>query len=104
MASTTRGATSFLPDNRYKANTWQGEFPWRNSVGDGYEGTSPVGVFNPNGYGLYDMIGNVWEWTTDWYEAGTSGKDGVILHPAQPARGARRRELRSVSTGRADSP
>ena len=45
------------------ANTWQGEFPWQNTLLDGYEGTSPVRSFPPNGYGLYDMAGNVWEWT-----------------------------------------
>jgi formylglycine-generating enzyme required for sulfatase activity len=49
------------------ANTWQGEFPWQNLLQDGYEGTSPVGSFPPNGYKLYDMAGNVWEWTSDWY-------------------------------------
>jgi formylglycine-generating enzyme len=49
------------------ANTWQGEFPWQNLLGDGYEGTAPVGSFPPNGYDLCDMAGNVWEWTADWY-------------------------------------
>jgi formylglycine-generating enzyme required for sulfatase activity len=58
----------FQPGQRAMANTWQGEFPWQNLVQDGYEGTSPVGAFPPNGYGLCDTIGNVWEWTTDWYQ------------------------------------
>jgi formylglycine-generating enzyme required for sulfatase activity len=49
------------------ANYWQGEFPHENLLRDGYERTSPIRSFPPNGYGLYDMIGNVWEWTSDWY-------------------------------------
>jgi formylglycine-generating enzyme required for sulfatase activity len=57
----------FMPKGRPMANTWQGEFPYENTLEDGYEGTSPVGKFPPNGYGLFDMTGNVWEWTTDWY-------------------------------------
>jgi formylglycine-generating enzyme required for sulfatase activity len=51
----------FAPKGRMMANTWQGEFPWQNLRIDGYEGTSPVGAFRPNGYELYDMAGNVWE-------------------------------------------
>jgi formylglycine-generating enzyme required for sulfatase activity len=58
----------FLPGGRHMANTWQGEFPWSNLRSDGHEGTSPVNAFPPNGYGLYDMIGNVIEWNNDFYD------------------------------------
>lgn len=55
------------PGGKYMANTWQGIFPRENLKLDGYERTSPIKAFPPNGYGIHDMIGNVWEWTSDWY-------------------------------------
>jgi len=65
------------PDGRHMANTWQGVFPVENLREDGYARTSPVRAFPPNGYGIFDMIGNVWEWTKDWY---------VPRHEADPGK------------------
>ncbi len=66
-----------VQDTKPVANTWQGGFPWQNSLLDGWLRTSPVGSFPANGYGLGDMAGNVWEWTTDWY---------AQQHPGDPAK------------------
>jgi sulfatase modifying factor 1 len=57
----------FRPRGKWMANTYQGHFPDRNTGEDGYLGTSPVAQYPPNPYGLYDMAGNVWQWTSDWY-------------------------------------
>jgi formylglycine-generating enzyme required for sulfatase activity len=58
---------TLAPDGRLLANYWQGDFPDRRRPTEGYDRTSPVGRFPANGHGLFDMIGNVWEWTADWY-------------------------------------
>ncbi|EOZ98526.1 Sulfatase modifying factor 1 precursor (C-alpha-formyglycine- generating enzyme 1) [Indibacter alkaliphilus LW1] len=60
---------TYKPQMSFMANTFQGEFPNNNLAEDGFEGTAPVKSFPPNDYGLYDMIGNVWEMTSDWYDA-----------------------------------
>ncbi len=60
---------ALAPDGRHMANTWQGAFPHENLASDGYRRTSPVLAFPPNGHGVFDMIGNVWEWTADWFSS-----------------------------------
>jgi formylglycine-generating enzyme required for sulfatase activity len=63
------------PDGEHRCNVWRGRFPTRNTAADGYRGTAPVTAFPPNGYGLYNMVGNVWEWCADWW---------TVQHPARP--------------------
>ena len=67
----------FTPNGRWMANTWQGAFPWQNRASDGFPERAPVGSFPANGYGLFDMAGNVWQWTKDWFAAG---------HPHDPGK------------------
>jgi formylglycine-generating enzyme len=73
----------FAPRGKMMANTWQGEFPWQNLVTDGFEGTSPVKSFPPNGYGLFDMAGNVWEWTSDYF-SNSAGPEHACCVPRNP--------------------
>jgi formylglycine-generating enzyme required for sulfatase activity len=78
------------PGGKPMANTWQGEFPWQNLAEDGYEWTAPVGTFPQNGFGLYDMAGNVWQWTTDWYQS--HGKITKACCTMENPRGAARED------------
>ncbi len=79
----------FRPDGKLMANIWQGRFPNDDKKEDGFAGTAPVKSFPANGYGLYEMTGNVWEWCADWFDAKQHEKlaaDGVCHNPAGPAR------------------
>jgi formylglycine-generating enzyme required for sulfatase activity len=88
-------SSAFDGEGKPIANTWQGIFPVYNSNEDGYGGTAPVGCFKPNGYGLYDMIGNVWEWTSDWYRPG---------HPREAAVNPSGPELQDLALTGGQSP
>ena len=81
-----------LPRGEYLGNWWQGRFPFENTVLDGYEGLAPVGSFAPNGFGLHEMTGNAWEWTSDWYALADPGDPEPSRR--RRVRGSRRRDGR----------
>jgi formylglycine-generating enzyme len=80
------------PGGQSMANTWQGDFPHQNLATDGYERTSPVMTFPPNGYGVYDMIGNAWEWTSDWYSTKHTADAAKACCIPQNPRGGRQED------------
>jgi sulfatase modifying factor 1 len=77
------------PGGEHRMNVWQGEFPARNTNEDGFYGTCPVDTYAPNGYGLYNMTGNIWEWCADWFSPESHARDRDT-NPQGPPRGTHR--------------
>ena len=75
------------PDGEHRCNIWQGVFPDENSADDGHKGTAPVDAYEPNGYGLYNVAGNVWEWTRDWFSPTFHIEMGHISGPRDNPQG-----------------
>jgi formylglycine-generating enzyme required for sulfatase activity len=90
------------PGGEYRMNVWQGLFPVQNTVADGYLATAPAIAFPPNRFGLFNMTGNVWEWTSDWFSA-TRRAGGTLANPTGPPRGDAK-ALRGGSYLSHDSP
>lgn len=80
------------PGGGHRCNIWQGAFPEHNTAADGHVGTAPVGSYRPNGYGLFNMAGNVWEWCADWYGSDhrAAGRDDPLVDPRGPRSGTAR--------------
>ncbi|MBU6455776.1 MAG: formylglycine-generating enzyme family protein, partial [Cyanobacteria bacterium REEB67] len=94
----------FKPKNKWMANTYQGNFPLKDTGADGYDGIAAVGHFPANGYGLFDMAGNAWEWCSDWYDRGYYSElvlqnKTVSRNPQGPTRLDRRLEQKRVQRG-----
>ncbi|MFF7333936.1 formylglycine-generating enzyme family protein [Streptomyces sp. NPDC090306] len=86
------------PGGEHRCNIWQGRFPFQNTAEDGHTGTAPVTAYRPNGHGLYNVAGNVWEWCADWWAtdhgadapAGPDGPRAACVNPAGPGTGTAR--------------
>ncbi|AZN43321.1 formylglycine-generating enzyme family protein [Paenibacillus albus] len=76
------------PDGQHRCNIWQGKFPSLDHASDGYSGTAPVDAYEPNGFGLYNACGNVWEWCSDWFSKEHHVHSGQRSNPAGPAKGS----------------